>query len=173
MTPWLIAVLRAVHVVAGSFWLGAMLLNAGFFLPAVRAAGPAGGQVMRQIVQVRRLPAFLNAAVILTLLTGGILFWRASGGLTASWFSSGAGMGWTIGSIAAIIAALLGHLVNAPTARRAGQLAAAAQTAGGPPSAETVAEMQFLQVRLLRATQLAAILLTVAAVAMGAARYLR
>jgi uncharacterized membrane protein len=173
MSPLLIAILRAVHVIASSFWLGAMLLNAGFLLPAVRVTGPAGGQVMRQIVQVRRLPAFLNTAVLLTLLTGGVLFWRVSGGLTISWLSSGAGLGWSVGGTLAIIAALLGHFVNAPAARRYGQLAAEAQAAGGPPSGATVAEMQRLQLRLLSATQLAAALLVVAAAAMGAARYLR
>lgn len=172
MTPPVIASLRVIHVIAGCFWLGTMLMNAGFLLPAVGAAGPAGGQVMKQVVQVRRLPLFLNAAVLLVLITGGILFWWASGGFNVSWLSSAAGTGWTIGGLLAIAAALLGYFVNAPTARRLGQLAAKAQAAGGPPSETIASEMKQLQLRLLRATQLAAVLLVLATAAMAAARYL-
>jgi len=171
MTPLLIAVLRVVHVLAGCFWLGTMLLNAGFLLPATQAAGPAGGQVMKQIVQVRRLPMFLNVAVLTVLITGGILFWWASGGLSVSWLTSPSGVGWSIGSLLAVAAALLGQFVNAPIARRLGQLAATIQAAGSPPPEATITEMKRLQMRLLHATQLAAILLVLATAAMAAARY--
>jgi len=171
LTPALIAALRAAHVVAGAFWLGALLLNAGFLLPAVSASGPAGGQVMREIVHVRRLPAWLNAAVATVLATGAILYWVVSGGLSASWMASRTGIAWSAGAALAVAAALLGVLVSAPTARRFGQLAGAAQAAGGPPSAETAAEMRRLQGRLLGATRLAALLVAAAAVAMASARY--
>jgi len=172
MTPFLIAILRVVHIVAGSFWFGAMLLNAGFILPATRAAGPAGGQVMKQIVQVRRLPLFVNVAVLSTLVSGAVLFWWVSGGFNVSWLSSGVGLGWSIGSGLAIVAALLGHFVNAPTARQLGKLAAEAQAAGGPPSESTLAEIQRFQLRLLHATRVAAVVLALAAAAMAVARYI-
>jgi len=172
MTPWLVAGLRVLHVLAGGFWLGVMLLNAGFLLPATQAAGPAGGQVMKQIVQVRRLPAFLNAAVLVNLITGGLLFWWASGGFSLAWLSTGMGIGWTFGASLTIIAALLGQFVNKPTAQRFGQLAAEVQATGNPPSEAIKTEMQQLQLRLLRATQFAAILLVLATSAMAAARYI-
>jgi uncharacterized membrane protein len=172
MASYGFACLRVVHVLAASFWFGAMLMNAAFLLPAVRATGPAGGQVMKQIVQDRRLPAFLNAAVFATLLTGGVLYWWASGGLDDAWARSGTGIAWSVGGVLTIIAAMLGQFVNAPTARRMGRLAAEAQAAGHAPSDATVAEMQRLQLRLLRATQLAAALLAATAAAMTAARNL-
>lgn len=172
MTTTLIAVLRVAHVVAGAFWFGVMALNAGFLLPATRAAGPAGGQVMKEVVQVRRLPLFINVAVIITLATGAALFWWTSGGFNAAWLASPVSIGWSTGSVLAIAAALLGQFVNAPTARKFGQLAASAQAAGGPPPGATLAEMQRLQLRLLRATRIATVLLGLATAAMAAARYL-
>ena len=88
MTPLLIIVLRVVHVLAGCFWLGAVLMNAGFLLPATQVTGSAGGQVVRQVFQVRCLPLFVRAAMLIALVTGGILFWWASDGFAVSWLSS-------------------------------------------------------------------------------------
>jgi len=169
---WWIAGLRAAHVVATSFWFGVMLLNAAFLLPAIQSSGPAGGAVMKQLVQGRRLPLYLNLAVVVTLVTGGYLMWWGSGGFQGSWLRSRHGMLYIAGAALAVIAALIGQLVNAPTARRAGQLAAAIQASGGPPSQEQTAEMKRFQVRLLGATRTGALLLAGAAIAMAAARYL-
>lgn len=166
MTPTLIAMLRVLHVVAGSFWLGAALMNAGFVLPAARAAGPAGGQVMREIVQTRRLPLFFNLAMSLTLASGAVLLWWASGGFDAAWFATGTGICWSIGSALGIAVALLGHFVNAPTARRMARLGT-----GGPPDEQALVEMRRLQARLLNATRAAAVLLVLAAATMAAGRY--
>jgi len=170
MSLTLIALLRILHIVSGGFWMGVMILNAGFLLPAVQASGPAGGQVMKQLVQTRRLPLFLNLAVVVTLISGGILFWWVSGSLSSEWLSSRFGLSLTIGGILAIVAALMGYFINAPTARRFGQLAA--QSAGTAPTPDVLSEMGRLQKRLLRATQIAAILLLLAAATMAVGRYL-
>ena len=172
MSITLVATLRVVHILAGSFWLGVMLFNAGFLLPATQATGPAGGQVMKQIVHVRRLPLFLNVAVLIVLVTGVVLFWWVSSGLVNAWLSTATGISLSIGGLLTLAAALLGQLVNAPTARRFGQLAASVQAAGKPPGDEVIAEMKRLQLRLLRATWMAAVLLIVATATMAVARYL-
>lgn len=170
MMAWWISGVRAAHVIATSFWLGVMLLNAGFLIPAILSAGPAGGAVMKQLVQARRLPSYLNYAVVIALVSGGYLLWWASGGFNGAWVRSRHGLLLIAGGIFAVIAALLGQFVNAPSARRAGQLAASA--AGGPPSPDVLAEIHGLQMRLLTATRVAAALLTASAVAMASARYL-
>ena len=46
--------LRVVHVLAGAFWVGAVTFIAAFLVPAVTALGPVGGQVMEQVIQVRK-----------------------------------------------------------------------------------------------------------------------
>jgi uncharacterized membrane protein len=171
VSPFTIAALRAVHVLATSFWFGVMLMNAAFLLPAVRAAGPAGGAVTRYLVQSRRLPAFINLAVVLALLSGAALFWWVSGGLNTAWLATPHGLACSAGSLLSILAALLGQFVNAPTAARLGRLGAEIQSAGGPPAPAAMAEVQQLQSRLASATTLAAALLALAAVAMAVARY--
>jgi len=168
---YLIAVLRAVHVLTASFWLGANILNGFFLVPALRDAGPAGGQVSRQLVQVRRMPLVVNIAAVLVLVSGGFLIWNASGGLTPEWFGSRFGILISIGATAALVSAIHGQLVTGPTAARMGRVAAQAQAAGGPPSPETLAEIGGLQRRLGSAARLGAVLNAVAAVLMASARY--
>ena len=85
-----IAFLRAIHVLSGALWVGAATLNAFFVIPSIMAAGPAGGQVMRVIVQVRRLPVFMNTVMAVTLLSGLALYWWSSSGFSAAW------RGWQI-----------------------------------------------------------------------------
>jgi uncharacterized membrane protein len=173
MTPLLIAALRAMHVLAGCFWLGAVLVNAGFLLPAAQVTGSAGGPVVQQVFQVRCLPLFMNAAMLITLATGGILFWWASDGFALAWLSSTTGICWTVSSVLAVAAALLGHFINVPAARRCGRLADAAQSASQLDATTILAEMKRLQQRLLVTTRLAAVLLVLATAVMPAARTLQ
>jgi hypothetical protein len=69
------------------------------------------------------------------------------------------------------LAAILGVVVNFPTARRLTALAARVQGSGRPPAPEETAEMRRLQARLGRATTVAAVLLVLATLAMAVARY--
>lgn len=171
MSPYLIGILRAVHVLAASFWLGANILNGFFLIPALRDAGPAGGQVSRQLIQVRRLPIYVNVGAVLVIVSGAVLIWNVSGGLSAYWFASRFGVLLSIGATAAIMSAIHGQLVTGPTAARMARVAAQAQAAGGPPAPEVVAELGGLQRRLEHAAKLGAILNAVAAVLMASARY--
>ena len=172
MTPTILILLRIVHVLATLFWAGTVLLNALFVLPSVRAAGPAGGAVMRQLTQVRQLPLWLTAASWLALVSGLLLYWRASMGFMPAWMASPQGLAFGIGGLMTIGVMASGQLVNAPAARRLGALGAQVQQAGGPPAPDVAAEMGRLQARLLRATQWHAVLLGLVAALMAAARYL-
>jgi uncharacterized membrane protein len=163
---------RLVHVVVGVLWVGAVVFIAAFLLPSVRAAGPAGGPIMQQLTQVRRLPAWLMGAAILTILSGLGLYWRDSAGFTSAWLRSGPAQVFGVGGVLAIAAAALGMAVNTPAAKRLGALTAHLQSAGRPPAPEELAEVQRLQARLARATLVAALLLVLATVAMAVARYI-
>jgi hypothetical protein len=163
--------LRMIHIVIGVAWGGALIFIAAFLLPALKSVGPAGGPVMANLTQVRRLPAYLMAGVILTVLSGIALYWNDSLGFSAQWMSTGPGKTFAFGGTMGIIVAIMGMTINAPTAKRMGALTATIQASGGPPSAEQVAEIQRLQARLLMAMRAAAILVVVAAAAMSVARY--
>jgi uncharacterized membrane protein len=163
--------LRAVHVLVGAFWVGTILFMAAFLAPSVRAAGPAGGAVMQQLVQARRLPRWLLTAAILTIVSGIGLYWVDSSGFRSAWLGSGPGRVFGLGGILGILTAILGMAVNFPTALRLTALAARVQGSGRPPAPEEAAEMQRLQARLGRATTVAAALLVLATLAMAVARY--
>lgn len=172
MNPTLFGSVLAVHILASMFWFGVLLFNAAFLIPSIRATGAAGGQVMKQIVQTRRLPAYLNAAVMLTIITGAALYWWASGGLASAWLTSTLGLVVSCGAILALMVAAMGQFINAPTAARLGQIGAAIQAAGGPPTPDQAAQVQKLQQRLAVATQSEAAMLAIASVAMVIGRYL-
>jgi hypothetical protein len=144
---------------------------AAFLMPSVRAAGPAGGAVMQQLVQARRLPRWLLTAAILTIVSGIGLYWVDSSGFRSAWLGSGPGRVFGLGGILGILTAILGMAVNFPTARRLTALAARLQGSGRPPAPDEAAEMQRLQARLGRAAMAAAGLLVMATLAMAVARY--
>ncbi len=163
--------LRLVHVLAGVFWVGSALFMAAFIVPTVRAIGPAGGQVMQQLGQVRKVPVYMMSSMALTLLSGIALYWRAAGGFGNGWAGSGPGITFGVGGVLAILAAALGLTMGMPTARRLGALAGSIAKSGAPPSAEQMAEMQRLQGRMSTVGALGAGLLVLATAAMAVARY--
>jgi uncharacterized membrane protein len=173
MESWaFIVFLRVVHVVSGMFWAGAAVFVAAYLLPSVIASGPAGGAVMRQITQARRLPVVMQWATWLTLVSGVLLYWRLSGGFHPAWLASGPGVTFGVGGVLALVAAAIGIVVSAPTAQRMSELGGRIAAAGGPPTPEHLAEMAHLQARMKTAAGVGALLLLAATVAMAVARYM-
>lgn len=163
--------LRTVHVVIGAIWVGAVVFIAAFLVPSVRAAGPAGGAVMQQLMQVRRLPLWIMAAALLTVLSGFALYGLDSAGFRSEWLGSGPGRVYGLGAVSALLAVGVGMVVNSPTARRLGELTARVQATERPPAPDEIAAIQRLQARLARGAVGAAVLLVLATVAMAVARY--
>lgn len=164
-------VLRIVHIGAGVFWVGSILFFARFIFPSALALGPAAGPFMDQLNRVRKVPQALLGAAVATILSGLFLYWRASLGFQWAWMRSPTGMVFGLGGLFALTAFFVGVLVNRPTAERLGQLGAAIQAKGGPPSPEQAAEMQRLQGRIGAALRAVALLLVLATAAMALARY--
>jgi uncharacterized membrane protein len=167
-----LAYLRAIHILGASFWVGGAVLNAVFLIPSVMAVGPAGGQVMREMAQVRRLPVFMNTVMGVTLLSGLWLYWLDSSGFRPAWIASGPGIAFTFGALCAFATWAIGLIFIVPAVKRVGQLGAAIAAGGGPPRPEQVAEMQALQRRMLRGSRIGATLVVTATIAMAMARFL-
>jgi uncharacterized membrane protein len=163
--------LRLLHVVVGAFWVGTVLFVALFLMPGLRAVGPGAAPLMTHLVQARRLPIVLLTSAWITLLSGAALAWHDAGPLGFRWFSVGPGRVFGIGAVLAFVATMVGMLVNAPTARRIGMISGRAQAAGRPPSAEEQQELGRLQARMTKASNVAAVLLVLALMAMAVARY--
>ena len=111
----LLLVLRLVHIVAGALWAGAAIFYFFFVEPTVQGLGPARPKFMQDLVTKRRYPVFMNVTSGLTILAGLLLFWFASGGLQLSWITSGPGLGFTVGSLAALGAYGVGFFGMTPS----------------------------------------------------------
>ena len=77
-----------------------------------------------------------------------------------------------LGAALAILAMIVGMVVNPPAMRRVGEIAAAVAKRGGPPKPEEAAEITRLQNRMGTGTVIVALLMTLAVAAMAVARYL-
>lgn len=163
--------LRVLHIVVGAFWVGTVVFVAVFLAPTLRAVGPGAAPVMGHLVQVRRLPIVLLTSAWVTLLSGVALARHDAGPLGFRWFSVGPGRVFGLGAVLAFIATFIGMAFNMPAARRIGAITGRAQAAGGPPSAEDQIELGRLHARMAKASNVAAVLLVLALMAMAVARY--
>ena len=167
----MIYVLRLVHILAGAFWFGAIVFTARFLIPSLRAVGPAAGPVMAQLEQ-RKISLAMMGSAILTLASGIWLMFIVSGGQPGVWMRTGMGRTLGIGAALAILAMIVGMIVNPRALKRLGEIGAAVAKRGGPPSPEEAAEVARLQSRMGTGTCIVAILVTLALAAMAVARYL-
>jgi len=156
-SPSLILLARAIHILAGVYWAGAMFVLVGSLLPAMRSGGgPALSPVMKS------LGMRSGAAALLSIFAGLYLF----AGLHAHDDSAG-GKVLGIGAAAGILAFLVGVLVNMPASRKLAQLSA------NPPAdpQQRAQQAAALQSRVTLGTRLIALLMFVAVLCMAVFRY--
>ena len=162
-------VLRIAHIVGGALWVGAVSLMAFFVFPAVRNAGPAGGQVMFGLAQ-RKLMVWTPVVALITILAGVRLLMRASADVP-DYYSTPSGMMFSISGGLAILIFLHGIAVARPKAMRmaeVGKLMAAPDA-----DRETLgAELKTLQAKVAFNFRLTATVLLISSVGMAIARYL-
>jgi hypothetical protein len=108
---------------------------------------------------------------LLTILAGGALYWYFSGSLNWSWIVSGPGLGFTIGSIAALIAFFLGMFGIGPTSGQIGALGQQIAASGKGPTPEQMNQMHHLEKRVNVLERVEFVLLVVALLTMATARY--
>jgi hypothetical protein len=107
---WLTLTLRLVHIMGGAIWVGMMVFNVFFLLPAFADAGPAGGAV-GQALQRRKVMVVTPIIALLTILSGIGLMMRVYGGMV--------GMVLNLGAAVTIVAFLIGILFMRPAMIRA------------------------------------------------------
>jgi uncharacterized membrane protein len=168
---WYVIILRLIHIAAGIFWVGAAFVFFLFIQPSARELGPDGQRFMGHLGTRKKLPGIMLISAIVTVLAGVLLYIRVSDGFSADWITSGPGIGFTVGGVAAIITVTLGLILTKPAADRMAALGQEIAAAGGPPSSEQASEMQRLQARLLLLGRVSMVLLAIAVVTMATARY--
>jgi uncharacterized membrane protein len=171
MNIYLLNVLRLVHVVAGILWAGAAISYLFFVKPSVQSIGAAGPQFMQSLMERRRYPIFMMVTSLLTVLAGGALYWVFSDNLSLAWITTGKGLGFTIGSLAALIAFLLGTFGIGPTAGQIAALGKQIAVSGKGPTPEQAQQLHALETKISRIEQVEFVLLVVSMVTMATARY--
>jgi uncharacterized membrane protein len=169
---WYAIILRVIHIGAGAFWVGAAFVLFLFVQPSVKDLGPEGQRFMGHLATRKRLPLMITLSGVVTVLAGLLLYWRASGGLDVDWITSGPGLGFTVGALAAIVTLALGLSITKPAVDRIGALGQEIASRGGQPTPEQGDEMRRLQARTVAVGRVTMVLLAIAVVAMAVARYL-
>lgn len=165
-------VFRLIHIVVGTLWVGGVGLLVLFVQPASKSLGPAAGPFLQELMTKRRLPIYLLMLGAITIAAGLFLYWhdwQAAGSL-GDWVGTRFGLVLTIGAGLAVIGWLGGLFLLKPTQDRLMALASEA-AASGSPSAETVGQIQALQLRARRVAVSIFVILVVAVLAMATARY--
>jgi len=167
----MLLVLRLLHIASGVFWAGGSIFAARFIMPALKAAGPAAGPVMAELGK-RGIPVAMMGAALVNVASGIWLMVIDASGAPGVFMQSTTRRTLALGGGLAILAVLLGVTVGMPMQRRMGQITAAAQKRGGPPSPDEAAELQRLGQRSGTLGVVAAVLLFLATAAMATARYM-
>lgn len=159
-----VIVLRLLHVVGGLFWAGSALYATWFVQPAAQATGETGGVFMRYLMGETKLPVFMGASAVSTLVSGVLLYWHDFGAVVPFNRNMAA---YAVGGVAAILVWLVGVTVMLPGGRRMEQLGARAGAGD-----DVAAEMAQTSSRMARSGQIGSWLLVLAVVCMAVARYL-
>lgn len=172
MSTNLIILLRIIHILAGVAWVGTLFVLVFFIEPTSRTIGPAAMPFMQEMIGRRRMTTVVISLGSVTVAAGLLLYWNLTDTMGASaLLDTGLGKSLTFGALAAIVGLLIGIFGTAPNVRRLAALGQQATEAGGPPSPELAAEIGATQKRLRRYARTVLVLLTLAIIAMAAARY--
>jgi uncharacterized membrane protein len=166
-----IFLLRLMHILGGTFWVGSGLFTSLFLVPALATSGANASQIFGALQQ-RRLFTVLPLVAVLTIASGLRLMWITSAGFAPSYFVSASGRTFAGSGAAAIVAFLLSLLVARPASARAAQLGGSLASAPEERRAGLAMEMASLRRRGAAASAVAVALLVLGAAGMAVARYL-
>jgi|SRR5688572_7794215 len=165
---YLVITLRIIHIVAGIFWVGGVLMMTFFIGPTIGATAEAGQKFVGHLMNNLKFSNRMSAAAGFTILAGFILYWIDSDGFTSAWMTSGAGRGFGIGAAFAVIGFIFGLLIGRTTKAML-QLGSQIQ---GRPSAEQMTQLNALQKQQVTYSNLSSVALILSVIFMAIARYL-
>jgi hypothetical protein len=137
-----------------------------------KLSGADGEKFMERLLTAGKGAEYFAVLALTTVLAGGLLYWRASGGFNVTWITSPTGLGFTIGALAAIVSFVWGGAVVGPTVKKMQAIGAEIVGAGGQPTLDQLGRLDVLRRRLELFGRADLVLLGVAVVMMATARYL-
>lgn len=130
---WWLILLRIAHVGSAMAWFGGAIVSSFFLAPTAQALGAAGQPFMDHLMR-RRMGIFFPVVSALTILSGAVLYWRASSGLDGAWIASGPGLAFTIGGLAALAAFIGGAVLIGPSYGEQTAVQTELAASGGEPT---------------------------------------
>lgn len=163
---------RIVHVGGAMLWFGGAIVGAFFLQPTAAALGASAQPFMEHLMRRRRMGVYFPIVAGLTIVSGAILYWRDSGGLQAAWITSGPGIAFTIGGLAAVSTFVGGMLLIGPAIAAQGAVQAELVRGDGIPTEAQRARLVGAEGKLRLANRIDLPLLVIAALTMAVGRYL-
>jgi uncharacterized membrane protein len=136
-----LVILRLVHILAGTFWVGAALMLTFFISPTVGATQDAGKRFMGHFMGKTKFNLAMWSSALLTVIAGSILYWFNSNGFHSVWMSSGSGIGYGIAALFAFLGLIVGVFQNRNSNALA-VLGGQVQAQGTPPTPEQATQLQ-------------------------------
>jgi uncharacterized membrane protein len=162
---------RILHVGVGVFWAGTIFFVVFLLEPSVRSVGPDGSKVM-QALQKRGMLTILPVAAVVTILSGGYLYWRLIHDFGMEWVATPFGTALTVGAVASLVAFGQGFLFMRPVMIRVGKLGARLGDVSDPEEREALlSEIAELKTCSRNHSRWVAVWLGIAVVTMAVARY--
>lgn len=171
MEVFYLIVLRFAHVVASVCWAGGAFVNFLFIGPTAKDLAPAGMQFLTHMAGKRRFSPFMIINSTLTVLSGTLLLWAATGGDLISYMQTGPGLGFALGALAGVVVYFVGMFGIGKPLGRLTQLGEEIQKAGTPPTPAQVAEIQKLEKTVSFNEKVDFTLVALSLILMGTARY--
>lgn len=169
---YLMIALRLFHILGGVFWVGSVAALAWFIYPSQTVLGEASGKFMQELMLKQKLSNWIGGAMVLTVLSGFIMYGQLAMVSNGVFASSRTGMVLGLGAVTAVVAAGIGGGVAGRAARSMAKLGEEIRTGGAPPTDAQRAEFARLQARQGWALRTATSLLVVTVAAMAIARYM-
>ena len=138
---YLTLALRLIHIIGGIIWVGGALLMNFFVAPTLRATGDAGKQFADHLMGKTRFTTIMTISAYSTVIAGFLLYGLDSQWFTSAWQSSGAGTGFGIGALFALVGVISG-IMNGSNNQKMAKLGAQIQ---GKPTPEQAAAMGAIQ----------------------------
>jgi hypothetical protein len=148
------------------------MIGAFFLAPTAAALGHAGQPFMDHLMRRRRMGVVFPIVAGLTVLAGGLLYWRDSNGLAWSWITSPTGLAFTVGGIAAFASFVLGFVLVGPSVALQTAVRNELAASGGEPDAGQRARLDRADQLMRLATRIDLPLILLAGLTMATARYL-
>jgi small-conductance mechanosensitive channel len=166
-------VLRFLHIVAGTLWVGSAFLFVGFIGPSAAEVGPSAGPLLSAAVKKRKVAKVITVLGFTTVIAGWLMWFRNldSAGSLSNWLDSSYGIVLTIGGLLATGAFFTGYLGVGRNVERMVDLGDAIRDGGQPPTEQQMAEIGRLGELLEKHGKADLVLLLLAVTAMATARY--